>query len=132
MAEEIHCKVTVKLLGNEKAFGPGVAALLSGVDTYGSLQGAARSMGMSYSKAWTIIRNAEKIWGFSLTRRIAGGRHGGSSTLTAPARELLRRYDLLRRAAEEAAASQFQRLFSKEEIDDIAAMDRKVADIHET
>ena len=47
---ELHCKVTVRILADKKAFGPGVAALLRGVRDCRSLQGAARQMDMSYSK----------------------------------------------------------------------------------
>lgn len=65
MAEgKLHCKVTLCLMGDKRAFGPGVAELLEGVRRHGSLQGAARDMAMSYSKAWTVMRNAEEIWGF--------------------------------------------------------------------
>ena len=49
--EKLHCKVTLCLLGDKRAFGPGVAELLDGVRRHGSLQGAAREMAMSYSKA---------------------------------------------------------------------------------
>ena len=48
---ELHCKVTVRIVADKKAFGPGVAALLRGVRDCRSLQGAARQMDMSYSKA---------------------------------------------------------------------------------
>ena len=53
----LQCKVTVRMMTDEKAFGPGVAELLSGVQRTGSLQGAAQAMHMSYSKAWTVVRN---------------------------------------------------------------------------
>ncbi len=40
-------------------FGRGVADLLHGVDQFSSLNLAARHMGMAYSKAWRIVRQAE-------------------------------------------------------------------------
>lgn len=43
--EKLHCKVTLCLLGDKRAFGPGVAELLDGVRRHGSLQGAARGNG---------------------------------------------------------------------------------------
>lgn len=46
--------------GERLAFGPGVAALCEGVREYGSLSAAAKSMGMSYSKAWKIVGEAEE------------------------------------------------------------------------
>ena len=93
--QKLHCKVTVRILTDKKAFGPGVAELLAGVRRHGSLLGAARQMGMSYSKAWTIIKEAEKIWGFPLTNRHAGGREGGHSRLTPQAELVLARYEKL-------------------------------------
>ena len=80
--QKLHYKVMMCLLGDKRAFGPGVAELLDGVRRHGSLQGAARDMNMSYSKAWTIMRDAESIWGFPLIRRYVGGKDGGRSVLT--------------------------------------------------
>lgn len=44
------------------AFGGGCASLLEGVAEEGSLNRAAKRMGMAYSKAWRIVREAEGIW----------------------------------------------------------------------
>lgn len=112
----LHCKVTVRIMTDEKAFGPGVAALLNGIDETGSLQGAAHTMGMSYSKAWNIVKEAEKIWGFPLTQRQAGGPHGGHSTLTPAARILLQRYDAMEEKVRETAREQFSLYFNPQEI----------------
>ena len=42
--QKLHYKVMMCLLGDKRAFGPGVAELLDGVRRHGSLQGAARDM----------------------------------------------------------------------------------------
>ncbi|MCH4178345.1 MAG: LysR family transcriptional regulator [Megasphaera sp.] len=114
--ETLHCKVTVRIMTDRKAFGPGVAEILTGIRKYHSLRGAARQMGMSYTKAWTIIREAEKIWGFSLTQRHAGGKEGGSSVLTEPARIVLERYEAMSRELHELAEQKFQQYFNEEEL----------------
>lgn len=44
---------------------------------------------MSYSKAWTIIRRAEKELGFALLDSKIGGKSGGGATLTEEAKKLL-------------------------------------------
>ena len=62
-------------------FGRGVADLLHGVDQFSSLNLAARHMGMAYSKAWRIVRQAEAALGIQLLHRM---RKNGS-TLTADA-----------------------------------------------
>ena len=63
-------------------FGPGPYRLLEGVDRLGSLSAVAREMGMSYSKANRVVKNAEKACGFPLLARRIGGADGGSSELT--------------------------------------------------
>ncbi len=77
----------------EKFFGEGPARLLYGIEETGSLRSSAQSMGMAYTKALRLIRNAEKALGFSLTARQAGGRTGGGSCLTKKGKEWLEKYE---------------------------------------
>ena len=65
--EKLHPGLTIRFFTSEKCFGPGVAALLEGIRETHSLRAAAAEMGMAYSKAWTIMKNAEKELGFPLT-----------------------------------------------------------------
>ena len=124
MAEEkLHCKVTLCLMGDKQAFGPGVAELLEGVRRHGSLQGAARDMGMSYSKAWTVMRNAEEIWGFPLIRRYVGGKDGGRSVLTKQAEIILERYEEMNEALHDVADRQFRQWFNDEELHKLQKME---------
>ena len=54
-----HVKLSI---GNDEAnavFGRGVAMLCRGVRDDGSLNKAAKNMGMAYSKAWRIIKDTE-------------------------------------------------------------------------
>lgn len=51
------------------AFGGGCASLLEGVAAEGSLNRAAKRMGMAYSKAWRIVREAETHLGRELLAR---------------------------------------------------------------
>lgn len=114
--EKLHYKVTLCLMGDKRAFGPGVAELLEGVRRHGSLQGAARDMAMSYSKAWTIMRNAEAIWGFPLIHRYVGGKDGGRSVLTQQAETILARYEQMNAALHAMADRQFQQWFNDDEL----------------
>ena len=66
-------------------FGRGVANLCMGVRKLGSLNAAAKSMKMAYSKAWRIIKETEAALGMQLLDR--DGAHG--STLTAEGDKLL-------------------------------------------
>lgn len=76
----------------EKAFGPGIAALLEGVETHGSLRKSAALMNMSYSKAWTVLHGCEAQLGFALLNSRIGGRCGGGAELTEEGKKLLENY----------------------------------------
>ena len=78
---------------NEKVFGKGPYLLLRGIETTGSLNAAAKELGMAYTKAVTIINRAEKQLGYQLTLRCTGGRNGGGSTLTENAVKLMAAWD---------------------------------------
>ena len=90
--------------GNEY-FGRGVADLLHGVDEFCSLNLAARHMGMAYSKAWRIVRQAEEALGIQLLHRM---RKSGS-ILTAEGRKMLEAYEEAEHAAWEAADAVMER-----------------------
>ena len=77
---------------NGKAFGKGPYELLTAVSQYGSLNEAAKKLGMSYSKAWKLVNMIEDRLGFTLLYREAGGSGGGGSYLTPEAEEFLRKY----------------------------------------
>jgi len=76
----------------ERVFGPGVCDLLVLVGETGSLLQAAKTMGMSYSKAWRVMRRAEEHLGMDLLSRQTGGPAGGGSTLTPAGRDLAERF----------------------------------------
>lgn len=69
-------------------FGRGIADLCLGVRELGSLNAAAKSMGMAYSKAWRIIKETEAALDTQLLDR--DGAHG--STLTAEGNWILDTY----------------------------------------
>ena len=105
--------VTLRLLDDEgqRRFGPGVAALLSEVREKRSLRAAAASMGMAYSKAWRIVRDAEEALNCKLLRSTIGGRHGGGAALTEEAEALLTAYQLLRDEVSAFAQERYQEHF---------------------
>ena len=90
-------------------FGPGGFELLRRVDQMGSLNKASKSMAMSYSKAWRVVREIEERLGVPLFERRIGGPDGGGSLLTDDARSLLARYG----AFEAEAGDLLEDLFAK-------------------
>lgn len=99
---------------DEKFFGEGPARLLRGVEQTGSLRAAAISMGMAYSKALKLIRNAENALGVSLIRRSAGGKDGGGSRLTEEGKEWLQRYEAYRDACKQANSRLYLEFFPQQ------------------
>ena len=77
-----------------------------------SLRAAAMDMGMAYSKAWSILREAERGLGVKLLHSTTGGRGGGGAVLTAEGAELLAAYDACDRELKEEARRLFCRYFS--------------------
>ena len=84
-------------------FGKGGAVVLRGVQLCGSLNKAAKELGMAYSKAWTLMRDTEEMFGIKLINR--DGARG--STLTEDGAKLLAVYDQLQK---EVAAYAQERL----------------------
>ena len=93
MEKKVKLVYKIWVEGKTKAFGEGPYKLLRKVEQLGSLNKAAQDMNMSYSKAWSIIKRAEKELGFKLVESNTGGVGGGGSRLTSQARTLLNQYD---------------------------------------
>ena len=114
-----HYGISPKLYFENKAFGPGMSTLLRGVESTGSLQGAAQTMSMAYSKALKMLKESEKAWGFMLTERETGGRDGGGSTLTPQAVRLLEAYDAFMAETRQELDRLFEKHFSREWVEDL-------------
>ena len=89
---------------SNSVFGRGIANLCRGVREKGSLNAAAKDMGMAYSKAWRIIKDTEDSLDIQLLLR--DGAHG--STLTDEGNQLLDAYLRI----QEQLAAEGQRLFA--------------------
>lgn len=120
--EKLHCKVTLCLLGDKRALAPAWQNCWT-VSAATVPCRAAREMAMSYSKAWTIMRNAEAIWGFPLIRRYVGGKDGGRSVLTRQAEIILARYEQMDEALHAMADRQFQQWFNDDELQKLQTME---------
>ena len=89
------------------AFGAGCAQLLEGVYRDRSLNRAAKGLGMAYSKAWRIIREAEAQLGCDLLVR--DGARG--SSLTDDGERVLEAYRDLQREVDDLLARRARELF---------------------
>lgn len=95
-----------------RVFGPGPVELLERVGELGSLRAASIDMGMAYTKATRLVRDAERAFGFALTERTVGGAGGGGSRLTPEALDLVERYRSFERASRRALSSAYGTCFS--------------------
>ena len=93
MEKKLRARISVRLFTDEKCFGPGIAELLRQIEEYRSLRSAAASMGMAYSKAWTIIKSCEEHLGIKLLDSTVGGKNGGGAKLTDDAKKMLDAYE---------------------------------------
>ena len=71
-------------------------------------------MGMAYSKAWAIIRRAERELGFPLLVTATGGKEGGGASLTDEGRAFLEQYDRFCALVNEHARVDFETAFGRE------------------
>ncbi|MEA4940366.1 MAG: LysR family transcriptional regulator [Christensenella sp.] len=105
--KELRCQTSVRIYGEEKCFGPGVAELLERVDQLRSLRKATIEMDMAYSKAWRIVKTAETNLGFPLLKSVTGGKGGGGAELTEDAKKFLSAYRRLERSVRQFADEAF-------------------------
>jgi len=95
-------------------FGAGTAALLKGIQEYGSLSRAAEELHMSYRGAWGILRKVERRLGVPLVSSRVGGEEGGGTALTQAGEELLVRFLQLQAQVEALTEGIFKGLFDAE------------------
>ncbi|MGX2038885.1 TOBE domain-containing protein [Methylocaldum sp. MU1018] len=76
----------LRLIGglNERLF-----RLLAAIEKTGSINRAAKDVGLSYKGAWEMVERANNLAPRILVSTAVGGRHGGGTRLTSAGRELL-------------------------------------------
>jgi molybdate transport system regulatory protein len=103
-----HLRVT---LSDTFYVGPGRADLLELIAETGSIAEAARRMGMSYKRAWSLVQALNDGFGAPLVETARGGKEQGAS-LTDQGREVLERYRGMQDATRRAIARDVEALQS--------------------
>lgn len=106
-------KVWLENTEGESILGNGKFELIDYIDQLGSLKAAADKLGISYRKAWGMIREAEEKLGFCLTDKRRGGQHGGNSVLTAEGKILIEAYKELLQEFDDAIHQITKKFFNK-------------------
>lgn len=104
-------QVKVRLVQTKPYFGPGTVTLLRQIHSLGAVREASEKTGISYSKAWSMIRTAEAELGKELVRRQPGGKFGGTAQVTDTGLELIRKYEELEQSVERFAQEEYRRIF---------------------
>jgi molybdate transport system regulatory protein len=90
--------------------GPGKADLLEAIHETRSLRTAAESLGMSYMRAWSLVRTMNDAFREPLVEQHRGGAEHGSTKLTATGERVLSLYREMELRAEKAIASAWKKL----------------------
>ncbi|HEY4298455.1 MAG TPA: LysR family transcriptional regulator [Paraburkholderia sp.] len=96
--------------GEAVALGPGKIDLLEAVREYGSISAAARSLDMSYRRAWLLIDELNRSLKSPATHSEQGGQSGGGCTLTPVGETIIRLYRNVEEEALRVCAKQIGEL----------------------
>jgi molybdate transport system regulatory protein len=110
-AAALHPRLRV-LRGEEIALGPGKADLLEAIESAGTIAEAARRLGMSYNRAWTLLQTMNACFAEPLVEAARGGSGRGSAALTATGRRVLALYRRMESESLAATAAAFRELRS--------------------
>lgn len=98
---------------NEKIiFGTGRVRILKAIDETGSMNKAARKLGMSYRTVWGKVHDTEGRLGFKLIETTVGSKRGGSR-LTPGARQMLGKFEKWHDKTIDYADKLFAKLFEE-------------------
>jgi len=96
--------------GEHIAVGPGKIALLEAIRATGSLTAAAKSLEMSYRRAWLLLDELNGSLAVPAVESAKGGANGGGSVLTPTGEQLVETYRRIERTATDSSARDIRRL----------------------
>lgn len=91
----IKSKLWIEANGNI-ILGEGRTKLLKAIDKEGSLSAAAKSLGMSYKKAWRLVDVVNKNAKQPVVLTSTGGSGGGGAEVTGYGKELIKQFEILK------------------------------------
>ncbi len=107
----IHPKVQVTLVNHKGFFDEMTLELLRKIAASGSVREACGQLGISYSKGWNIIQNAEDGMGCRIVERQPGGRGGGTANVTERGKKLLKLFETYEEQLNKISGELFQEIF---------------------
>ena len=73
--------------------GIGRLKLLKAIQETGSMNEAAKQLGMSYKKAWKLVKVMNNNYGEDLVTKLSGGKGGGGAFITHEGLKLVEKYE---------------------------------------
>jgi molybdate transport system regulatory protein len=98
------------LHGEEIALGPGKVALLEQIGRTGTIAEAARLLGMSYTRAWHLVRTMNSCFREPLVQTVRGGTGRGHAELTDAGRAVLALYHRMEEESVRAAGEAWREM----------------------
>ncbi|HEY1542469.1 MAG TPA: LysR family transcriptional regulator [Xanthobacteraceae bacterium] len=95
-------------LENGDRIGPGKIALLEAIRSTGSISGAARTLHMSYRRAWLLVEEINHALREPAVAAETGGRSGGGAMVTPAGERLVGLYRTIESHARNAAGGEFR------------------------
>ena len=96
--------------GEAIAVGPGKIALLEAIAETGSITAAAKSLEMSYRRAWMLLDELNRSLKKPAVDSAKGGQHGGGSEITDVGRQVIELYRRIEVDAAQACKADLTRL----------------------
>ena len=101
-----HLSIRIDLASGDR-IGPGKIALLEAIRATGSISAAARSIGMSYRRAWLLVEEINKTLREPAVKAETGG-SGGGAVITPVGERVVRLYRAIESQARTAAGGEFR------------------------
>jgi molybdate transport system regulatory protein len=102
-------RISIRIdLASGNRIGPGKIALLEAIRSTGSISAAARSLGMSYRKAWLLVEEINHALREPAVTAETGGRRGGGAIITPVGERVVGLYRTIEAHARSAAVGEFR------------------------
>jgi molybdate transport system regulatory protein len=102
-----HLSIRIDLPSGSR-IGPGKVALLEAIQSTGSISAAARSIGMSYRRAWLLVEEINQTLREPAVTAETGGARGGGAVVTPVGEKVVALYRAIESHARTAAGNEFR------------------------
>jgi len=102
-----HLSIRIDLASGSR-IGPGKIALLEAIKSTGSISAAARSIGMSYRRAWLLVEEINRALREPAVKAESGGARGGGAVVTPVGEKVVDLYRSIETQARNAAGGEFR------------------------